>query len=88
MKKRKLKVGQKSRPIITKIDLDILEYIKERDDLGVMKLKDLVNINHQNIKSHLDRLQEFSLIKKERASENRQMLSLTTNGERLLEILK
>jgi len=88
-RKIKSRVGRKGRPIITRIDLDILEFIKEKDDLGVMKLKDLVSTNHQNTKSHLDRLQEFSLIEKTPVPKSRkEILSITPNGERLLEILK
>lgn len=57
-------VGRKSKVLIDSIDLEILSILDDKEGIGVLELAEKINLTHQNVKTHLEKLIRASLILK------------------------
>lgn len=59
----KEKTGRKSKVLIDSIDLKILKLLtKSHEPIGVLDIADKINLTHQNLKQHLEKLIKSDLI--------------------------
>lgn len=85
-----MKKKGRSRVLFNKLDYEILRAIKKRP-LPIMRLRDIVDVKHKNLKPRIDRLVELRLIKRAKVQETRiNLLSLgkKKDVERLLKLFK
>jgi len=80
MKKRN--VGQRAIVLLDSIDLEILEEIKKSygvksyNGLGILELANALNIKHNNLKPHLDKLRYLNLIFAQKNYEGKVILGM------------
>jgi hypothetical protein len=77
----KRKVGERAEILLDSIDLEILKKIKSGyginggyDGIGVLELANILNIKHNSLKPHLDKLMFLNLIFSYKNSQNKVML--------------
>lgn len=78
--------GQRGESIIDSIDISILSILKSNKNkkgIGVMELRELVDIPHKTMKPHLDKLIKFKLVDAENLKGRRINLKITDNGKNL-----
>lgn len=54
--------GRKSKVLFDSIDLEILEKVTNKPNLGVLELTEEIGLTHQNLKQHLEKLMRAGLI--------------------------
>ena len=57
----KRKVGERAEILIDTIDLEILEYLNGAES-GILELANYLNINHKNLKPHIEKLIRANLL--------------------------
>jgi len=77
----KKRVGERSEVILSVLDAEILLQIFESGEgIGIMELKNKLNIAHNSLKPHIDKLTTLNLIKQEITPKSRKKnLNLTKN---------
>jgi len=89
--------GESAKVLLDSIDLRILKALKNKE-VGIMKLKDELNLEHNTLRKHLDRLDKIGVLKKQNVSKSRLVLlslknergcaELQTAGEFIMNMLK
>ena len=56
--------GRKSKVLMDSIDLEILDILDRynQEDIGVLELAEKINLTHQNLKKHLEKLIRLDLV--------------------------
>lgn len=84
------KLGRKSKVLFDSIDLDILNILKGLDNpIGVLDLGKKINLTHQNLKPHLEKLIKsdfiIAIVQKDKFPKNK--INMTFNTEREEELI-
>lgn len=56
------KTGRKSKVLFDSIDLEILELLTSNEPMGVLEVAKRINLTHQNLKTHLEKLLKLNLV--------------------------
>lgn len=54
--------GRKSKVLFDSIDLEIFNTIEKHNQIGVLELAEKINLTHQNLKTHLEKLLRANII--------------------------
>lgn len=86
----KRKHGDRSKILLNEADVLILEILnKERDKIGILGLRKMLNISAISERTHIKRLVNSKFITKEKVKgENRYILNITPLGKEVLNIFK
>lgn len=89
------KQGWKSKFNFDEIDCYIMELIIKEQPLGILEIRGKLNLPHNNLKRHLDKLEKAKLIKREKQEKGNKVLVYLNEKvytpevvRKLLEILK
>ena len=80
--------GERTNIVFNELDLTILKIISQPKDIAVIQLADIIQITHDNLKRHLDWLEDLKLITRTPIAGTRKLiLKPTSDGRTIYKIL-
>jgi len=80
----KKKAGERAKILFDDIDLKILNLLSRYESLGVLELVDKIQINHNSLKPHFDKLLSLKLISSYKNKEGKVRLSYSLGNTELI----
>ena len=81
------KAGDRSRILLNEVDVIILKLASQRKEVFTLWLNEYLKLNHNSLRTHLERLEEFKFITKNLVEgTNKYLIKPTPLGEAVLKI--